>query len=293
MLRKFPNSVFLLKLYRFYDPNNVRRHSRFTFQELQVISSGTEDERMLLDLNQHIDYKYFFWGYFDDLPSRLITLMGSSGDILFIDVGANVGLVSIPISVKGYPTISIEPLPQHIEKFKNNLIMNPVADLHLLQFAVGTKEIEGRFRNLKLFSPPGNSGASSADPNWNPSFGPPETYEVPLSTVDELCFKIIPDLSFSEALVKIDVEGMEMDVLLGCQDLVRTYRPVILIEWKPSNKILEKFHQLEHFLKNFSYKLQVIPSEHQTWPSEFNPNAIYENLIIIPEERTIFPSDSF
>ncbi len=289
--RRFPKSVLLNKICNFYDPNNVRRHSNFTHRELRIVSAGLDGEIMLLDLNQHIDYKFFFFGYFDNLPRKLISLMGPKENILFVDVGANVGLVSIPIAMMGFPTISIEPLPKHINKFKNNLILNPTAKLKLVQSAVGSKEVEGNTRNLKLYSPPGNSGATSADPAWNPSFGAAETFEVPIASVDELCFEILPELYFSKVLVKIDVEGMELDVLSGCEDLIRAYRPVFLIEWKPINHILERFNQLDHFLRQYSYKLQVIPSTSRLHHSEFDPNQIYENLIVMPKEVTIFPND--
>ena len=293
LCRRFPESALLNKIYNFYDPNNVRRHSNFTHRELRIVSAGLAGELVQLDLNQHIDYKFFFLGYFDDLPRNLITSMGSIKDILFIDVGANVGLVSIPIAMMGYPTISIEPLPKHINKFEINLDLNPTANVKLIQSAVGAKEVEGKSRILKLHSPPGNSGATSSDPEWNPSFGAAETYDVPIASVDELCAGILPEFKFSKVLVKIDVEGMELEVFSGCEGLIQAYRPVFLIEWKPINQILEKFNQLDRFLSEYSYKLQVIPSTSRLHHSEFDPNQIYENLIVIPRELTTFPNGLF
>ena len=291
---RFPGSTFLQKIYSFYDPNNIRRHSSISNYDLRIVSDGKDGERMLLDLNQHIDYKFFFWGYFDDLPKKLITHMGSSSEILFIDVGANIGLISIPIALEGYETIAIEPLPHHINRFHENLKLNPSAKLLLLESAVGAKNYDGTVRFLTIFSPPGNSGASSSDPNWNPSVDPSETYHVPFSTIDDLCTEFLTRKTFTDVLVKIDVEGMELEVLSGCKNILTNFRPVILIEWKPSRKILEKYHKLNEFLAENSYKLQEINSSQSTMIiGEFNPSKVYENLLIVPEESTTFPSDSF
>jgi len=44
-------------------------------------------------------------------------------------------------------------------------------------------------------------------------------------------------------------------------------------------------------LREYSYKLQVIPPTSLLDDSEFDPNRIYENLIVIPKEVTTFPND--
>ena len=293
-LHKFPSSSFLLRIISFFDPNNIRRHSSIRNFDLRIVSVGRGGERMFLDLNQHIDYRFFFWGYFDDLPKRLITKMGSRRDVLFIDVGANIGMISIPIALSGNETISIEPLPHHINRFNENLSLNPAAKLLLIQSAVGERNCDNDVKTLTIFSPPGNSGASSFDPNWNPSVDPSETYEVPLASLDELCGEILKTKSFSEILMKIDVEGMELEVLSGSQEVMENYRPVILIEWKPNTKVLEKHQKLEDFLTNNSYKLQEInSSQSKIVESDFDPHKMYENLLLVPKESLIFPNDSF
>ena len=220
--------------------------------------------------------------------------MGSRRDVLFIDVGANIGMISIPIALSGNETISIEPLPHHINRFNENLSLNPAAKLLLIQSAVGERNCDNDVKTLTIFSPPGNSGASSFDPNWNPSVDPSETYEVPLASLDELCGEILKTKSFSEILMKIDVEGMELEVLSGSQEVMENYRPVILIEWKPNTKVLEKHQKLEDFLTNNSYKLQEInSSQSKIVESDFDPHKMYENLLLVPKESLIFPNDSF
>lgn len=51
-------------------------------------------------------------------------------------------------------------------------------------------------------------------------------------------------------LIKIDVEGMEMDVLLGAEKIIQQYKPLIYIEAKEN----KEFDEINFFLRNFNYK---------------------------------------
>jgi hypothetical protein len=65
---------------------------------------------------------------------------------------------------------------------------------------------------------------SSASPH--PASGDPAAIDVPFFTVDELCAAhgLVP------AIVKIDVEGAEADVLRGAAATLRVHRPVLCLE---------------------------------------------------------------
>lgn len=51
-------------------------------------------------------------------------------------------------------------------------------------------------------------------------------------------------------LLKIDVEGMEIEALTGAEDLIRAHAPIITVEWLKSPK-----DQLELMLKGFDYQV--------------------------------------
>jgi hypothetical protein len=77
-------------------------------------------------------------------------------------------------------------------------------------------------------------------------------------------------------LIKIDIEGMEMDALNGAKDTIRRTKPYLLIEKIKSNE-----SDLNQFLTNYGYK---------TFPLGLNLLAIHEtdslsNQIIIEERK--------
>lgn len=49
---------------------------------------------------------------------------------------------------------------------------------------------------------------------------------VPVTTLDDLC----ATHGYLPSFVKVDVEGMERDVLLGGEQVLRQYRPVVMVE---------------------------------------------------------------
>lgn len=145
-------------------------------------------------------------GYFyqDDL-SALIEETVSPGDV-FIDVGANVGFVSLIASSRVGPrgqVFSFEPNPGLVNRLKQTIARNGVANVSIFETALG--EDVGTVRLI----PGENHGTSRI------SFGDeaPSEIEVPLRRADDLLRSRIPD--DVPAFVKIDVEGAELGVLKG------------------------------------------------------------------------------
>ncbi len=279
------DSYVVNRIYNFYDPNNLRRHSKVSRRSIVVRSTGKYGERVELDLNEHIDYRFFFLGYFDDVPKSLVNRIGKANEVFFIDVGANVGLVSIAIACEGYQTLAIEPLPFNIKKFRNSLKLNPKLDLEIIESAVGSHSKVSDNEFIEIFTPPGNSGASSSSKAWNPSLQPSDVSLVRLDSLDNLCLHILDSSSFTDLVIKIDVEGMELDVIAGASEILQKYRPQILIEWKPGQNALIKFHELSNMLQVHEYRLSSQISPNELIPNySFDPYLIYENLLLIPNE---------
>jgi FkbM family methyltransferase len=275
----------LRRVYHFYDPNNLRRFSSISRRRILVRSTGKQGERVELDLNEHIDYRFFFFGFFDDVPRTLIGKMGKANEVFFIDVGANVGLVSMAIAAEGYKTLAIEPLSVNIDRFKKNLRLNPALDLEIIESAVGSYSLTSDHKFIEIFTPPGNSGASSSSKGWNPSFQASVVQRVRIDTLDNLCLPSLDSSKFSDLLLKIDVEGMEMEVIGGATKILEKYRPRILIEWKPGQNALNRFQELEITLRTFDYRLSPQISLNESVPiGGFDPYLNYENILLMPNE---------
>lgn len=126
---------------------------------------------------------------------------------VFVDVGANVGAYSLRAASKGMRVISFEPNPENARLLRRNAELNDVVvDLrpHALGAAEGRASIS-------------QNGATSRIGSDMPGV------DVDVRTLDGLQLDRVD-------LMKVDVEGYELDVLRGAaQTLARTH-PALLIE---------------------------------------------------------------
>lgn len=145
-------------------------------------------------------------GYFyqDDL-SALLEEKVSAGDV-FIDVGANVGFVSLIASSRVGPrgqVFSFEPNPGLVNRLKQTIARNGIANISVFETALG--ENAGTVRLI--------AGENHGTNRISVGDEAPSEKEVPLRRADDLLRGRIPD--GVPAFVKIDVEGAELGVLKG------------------------------------------------------------------------------
>lgn len=139
------------------------------------------------------------------------------GDV-FIDVGANVGVYSLLASVvPDVETWAFEPSSDTAGEARANVTLNGMDDrIHVVQAAVGAEPGEALL-SVGL----GTVNRLVADSNG----GAAET--VPVVTVDGL----VPESDRMRVrMMKIDVEGTELDVLRGAQQAIESARPIIIAE---------------------------------------------------------------
>ena len=144
----------------------------------------------------------------------------------FVDVGANVGVYSLLASaVPGVRVVAFEPSRQAWERLVENVALNGLtaADVEVVQAAVGeaTGTVSltiGRDATNKVVAP-----GDLVEMN-----GPVE--QVDQVTLDAALTASRARAAAPVALVKIDVEGREADVLRGARRLLEADSPALLIE---------------------------------------------------------------
>ncbi len=139
-----------------------------------------------------------------------------------IDVGAHVGTFTIPMAHAVGDTgtvLAVEADPDNAELLAMNVTLNQVRNtVHVHRGGVGHDDQTGSMR----FPGDANTGAAF--------FTGEVGGDVQVRPLD----KIVDDLGLGPvALVKIDVEGMELDALRGGIELLRRDRPVLYIEIAP------------------------------------------------------------
>ncbi len=149
-------------------------------------------------------------------------------DTHVIDVGANIGCYAIPFAkVRGDCTLhAVEPNPMALQRLQHNLALN--AGVRVLLHNVGLAEQPGKLTFYAYGGESGDLGLSSfIAPASDSQVGP---LPVEVVTLDGLLGDNPP-----VSLIKIDVQGFEINVLSGAIETIRRNRPVILLEHEDIN----------------------------------------------------------
>lgn len=164
-------------------------------------------------------------GTFEAEETGLLRDILREADIL-VDVGANIGFYSCLARSMGRRVIAVEPLSRNLQFLYANLLVNGWDDVEV--FPVGLSSHPGQ---AVLH---GSGTSASLVENWA---GPSNKRRViPLSTLDTLLGE---RFAGKKLVVKIDVEGVEYDVLQGASHtLDRRPSPAWFIEtglggWSP------------------------------------------------------------
>lgn len=164
---------------------------------------------MRLHLNEFIDRFIYYWGCWEPDESWLLTNIVRGGDH-FVDVGANVGyftlLASLLVGPAGHVT-SFEPCPVTFQRLVNHIHINNVRNVSAYQHACSNTEGMVTVHTVATNNP----GASTL----RNVGGAADTCSVAAVRLDSVLSKTV-----QYRLVKIDVEGAEMHVIEGMQELL-------------------------------------------------------------------------
>jgi len=170
------------------------------------------------------DYAYTWTNFLlNDPPEEegLLTVLAShaSPNMVFWDVGANIGLISGNL-LRSFPSAKFylfEPNPDLTRRLTS--LFTAMSNVSITETALSDRNARARLNivprhsAISTLSSTQNAGAIGIDVEL-------QTGDHFLSTHSESA----PDL------IKIDVEGHEVEVLQGCQKLIATHKPVIIFE---------------------------------------------------------------
>lgn len=143
-----------------------------------------------------------------------------------IDVGANVGLFTVLLAklLSSGRVLAIEPTPGALHNLRRNLERNNCKrNVVVFEGAASNSADEVV---LKVIS--GKEEYSTSGDLAHPSIRN-EPYGLVSAAGDTLdC--LVEKLSLRPGFIKVDTEGSEYEVLLGCERTLSTYRPVVLCE---------------------------------------------------------------
>ena len=194
--------------------------------------------RLRLDLGESLQRDFFF-GLYDQAELRLLRReLRAGGD--FVDVGAHIGMYTVAAAsvLRGRGRVlAFEPNPSARAQLEENLALNDLDNALVVAAAAGSAPGEA-----ELHVP------ATPDPSFSSleagRFGEGEPVPVRVTTVDEE----VDAAKLSPAVVKIDVEGGELDVVAGMRRVLER-RPLLIVEVSESSGA-----QLERLLQGRGYE---------------------------------------
>lgn len=236
---------------------------------------------MIVPLADEVGRCIFFTGDYDKKLTWLCKKILRSGNTT-LDIGANLGLVSMTMAKCVGPTgivHAFEPNPVLQSLIRRSLAKNSISNVITHESALGAKPGE-----LDLHVPQGNAGQGSFVYHS----------ETPDSQHHRCKIERLSDVAeqhglSSIAMIKIDVEGFENDVLLGASRILRDIRPVIIIETNEQNQPPFRERAAIMTLRNASYHFLAIPKAMLFL--KIDPSDVYaiddpgHDVIAVPEEK--------
>jgi FkbM family methyltransferase len=219
-----------------YDKGSTRTASRF----------GINFE---LELSDYPGWSLYFHSPVDS--SRGLLQFVNEGDTI-LDIGGNIGQTALMCAQKVGPSgsvISFEPFPETIAKFERNLELNPsIQNVKLEKFGLGHEAVK-----VQMVQDDANNSAGNrvVEPGEKVEF---IAVEIPIKVLDDY----VREAQLEKIdLIKIDVEGFEMDVLYGAKETLKRYKPRLFVEvsdekLRMQNSTSEK---LVSFVRSYGYSI--------------------------------------
>ncbi|WP_162261751.1 FkbM family methyltransferase [Bosea sp. Root381] len=169
--------------------------------------------------------------YEAELLAALVPMVPREATV--VDVGANIGNHSVFFAgVMGCRVIAIEPNPNAASLLARNLEINGLADrVEIRRCALGAERRRGRVSGAATH----NLGMAAVEAD--------EQGDIEIVPLDGL------SIESPVALLKIDVEGAEYDVLVGATELLKAHRPVLVLEIARA----EDYRRIAALLQPFGY----------------------------------------
>jgi FkbM family methyltransferase len=221
------------------------------------------------------EYSYDEWLMLESI------MQAHPGNIL--EIGANIGSHTLGMAklaaLQGYQVFAFEPQPIIYQQLCANLAINAVFNTEVYPYGCSNQKGSAKFIRLNPHVSNNFGGVGFHTLAVSSPF-----FTAPIVTLDETLAHV-----GNISLIKVDVEGMELEVLQGAQNIIQTHRPILYIE----NDKPEKSVDLISFIESQNYNLWWhIPRLYSANNFYGNPNNIFGvvssfNMLCLPKESNI------
>ncbi|MGB5823286.1 MAG: FkbM family methyltransferase [Proteocatella sp.] len=243
---------------------SLKKEIQSTKEIIDSLASVKKIESKYLDIVEfnykHINVK-FYTPIKDDFIQRLIYEnktfyeIGMLEDIrkrignnkIIVDIGANIGNHTVYFAkiCKAKQVYSFEPQKNIFDILQKNLEINNISNkVKLYNMGVGKEHFYASIDVLDT----NNYGMSKINKMNKGS--------VEINSLDSLLLKEVDSVD----MIKIDVEGMELDVLNGAKEILKKYKPIIYIEAGTNREFDGIVNHLKQYQYNPIYRFNATPT---------------------------------
>lgn len=223
---------------RYYEtrpgPDSLRYVLSYGLLTLLAKRARKRQFKLFTELTSSIDRHILSEGLFEkgvlDLMTDLIVEVGNRG--LMIDIGANIGNHTVALANLFDKVESVEPHPVLFHILRANVLRNGLSHVTCHNFGLAAEDTSGT-----LSEPADNHGIARVKER---SQLPPETFGLSSEAFgNEFAVELKSAHDFvagfgdklDQAFIKIDVEGMEEEIITAILPLLAKYKPLIGFEW--------------------------------------------------------------
>lgn len=228
-----------------------------------ILTAYDDDLKIWLRLTKLLESNLYFLGMDgkDRGETRFFKKIVQPDDVVF-DVGGNIGQMTLIAAKRAsWGAVHVfEPAQDNYQRLVSNVEINQFKHVTTNKNAVSNRDM-----NITLYAPRTyNTGAISMYPDSTSEMDVEEVKAIRLD--DYVATHQIPKVS----IIKIDVEGAEMDVLEGSLNILRTHQPRVLMEL--TVEIQERANrtvaQIFEFWKGLNYDIYRIDDQGNLEPIE-------------------------
>jgi FkbM family methyltransferase len=203
--------------------------------------------------------------YENNVHQLALKILMDKPDGLVLDIGANLGTFCVPLAQK-IPQLTFHAFePQRIVSYQlcANIIINSLDNVYTYELAL-SNENGSIDLTMPDYTKETNIGAFSIDSEVRGN-------EYECSTVnatDRIDLVPLDYLTFDNVrLIKVDVEGHELEVLKGGIETIKAndYPPIIFEAWAWKPWFQEKRKTLFDYLEGHGYKIEQLGNNNLAW----------------------------
>lgn len=222
---------------------------------------------------------YFTHFYFDHAVQSFFTKVIQKikrPDLISIDVGANIGMTSLALSAlsPNGKVYSFEPSPRTYGLLQKNIDENGAHNCDPINMACGSSK-----GTIEFHDNPNSASASHLSLTGTTLIN--GNCQVELTTIDD--FVAVSNISAID-FIKVDVEGLELEVIKGAKNTISQFLPSLFIEFNSyalvSNGNINPREFISQLRSMFPFVYRLKSDELSLIQTDYDVlSLIYDNMI--------------